>query len=132
MVEAKMQVRVVTPENPIFEGEADAVIVPAHDGEVGILPRHARFLASLGMGELRISVGSSIERFFLEGGFVQVRDRLVTVLCERATALEALDVSAADAAAERARAEKSSDAADLAYRASVIRRVTGHERPAAH
>jgi len=132
MAESTMQVRVVTPENPIFEGEAHAIIVPAHDGEVGILPGHARFLASLGMGELRISVGATIERYFLEGGFVQVRDGMVTVLCERATALEALDVQAAEAAAERALAAKSSEAADLAYRASVVRRVAGGDRPATH
>ena len=84
------------------------------------------------MGELRITVGSKIERFFLEGGFVQVRDQLVTVLCEHATALDALDLNEAEAAAERARAEKSSKAADLAYRASVVRRVTSRDRPAAH
>ncbi len=132
MAESTMQVRVVTPEAPIFEGDADAVVVPAHDGEVGILPRHARFLASLGLGELRITAGGSVQRFFLEGGFVQVRDQFVTVLCERATALESLDVSAAEADAERARAEKSSAAADLAHRASVIRRVAGQKGARSH
>ncbi len=127
-----MQVRVVTPENPVFEGEAEAVIVPAHDGEVGILPRHARFLASLGLGELRITAGSTVHRFFLEGGFVQVRDRIVTVLCDRAVALESLDVDAAQAEAERARSDKSPEAADLAYRASVVRRVAERPRSGSH
>jgi len=126
-----MQVRVVTPENPIFQGEATAVVVPAHDGEVGILPHHARFLASLGLGELRITTGNSVQRFFLEGGFVQVREGHVTVLCDRAVALESVDVDAAEAEAERARAEKSAAAPDLAHRASVMRRVAKRDRPSA-
>jgi F-type H+-transporting ATPase subunit epsilon len=123
MAELAMRVRVVTPETPVFEGAAEAVVAPAHDGEVGILPRHARFLARLGLGELRITAGGAVQRFFLEGGFVQVRGKLVTILCERAAPLESLDVSAAAAEAERARAEKAAGAADLAQRASVMRRV---------
>ena len=119
----KLQVRVVTPERPVFQGEAEFVVVPAHDGEVGIQPRHARFLASLGVGELRITRGGTVLRFFLEGGFVQVRSDQVTVLCEEATELESLDVAAAEAAAERARAEGAPDATALERRAAVMRRV---------
>jgi F-type H+-transporting ATPase subunit epsilon len=129
VAESKLQVRVVTPEASVHDGEADLVVVPAHDGEVGILPRHARFLASLGLGELRITNGTSVQRFFLEGGFVQVREQHVTVLCERAVPLEAADVSAADAEAERARAERSANAADLAQRAIVMRRVAERQKP---
>lgn len=132
MNQPTMHVRVVTPEQPVFEGEADAVVVPAHDGEVGILPRHARFLASLGLGELRITSSGSVQRFFLEGGFVQVSGRQVTVLCNRAVALETLDVSAAEAEAARARAERGTDAANLAYRASVVRRVAGRPSSSPH
>ena len=40
-----LDLRVVTPEKPVFEGPVEFVVVPAHDGDVGILPRHARFLA---------------------------------------------------------------------------------------
>lgn len=132
MNEPAMHVRVVTPEQPVFEGEADAIVVPAHDGEVGILPHHARFLASLGLGELRITAAGRVQRFFLEGGFVQVSGRQVTVLCHRAVALETLDVSVAEAEAERARAERAGDAADLAYRASVVRRVAGRPSSSSH
>ena len=48
-------------------------MVPAVDGELGILPRHAALVAALGFGELRIEEESGKKgRFFLEGGFVQV------------------------------------------------------------
>ena len=120
---AKLHLRVVTPERPMYEGEVDAVVVPAHDGEVGILPRHARLLASLGVGELRASIPGGVGRFFVEGGFVQVRDNRVTVLCDGAARLEDLDAAAAEAEAMRARAEHAPDAARLQQRATVMRRV---------
>jgi len=118
-----LQTRVVTPERQVFAAAAERVVVPAHDGEVGILPGHARFLASLGVGELRITQGGKLLRFFLEGGFVQVRENQVTVLCENAVPLEAVDVGAAVAQAERARTEGTPNAAALARRAAVMRRV---------
>jgi F-type H+-transporting ATPase subunit epsilon len=122
----KLGLRVVTPEQPIFEGEVDSVVVPAHDGEVGILPRHARMLASLGVGELRATTGGRVERFFVEGGFVQVGDNRVTVLCDHASRLEVLDPAAAEAQAAAARAARSPDAAWLQQRAASMRRVASH------
>ena len=126
----KLALRVVTPERPMFEGEVVSVVVPAHDGEIGIWPRHARLLASLGIGELRASSASNVLRFFVEGGFVQVRDNQVTVLCDRAARLEDLDAVAAEAEATRALAEHSPGANRLRERAAAIRRVTGAARPA--
>ncbi len=49
-----MHVTVVSPERAVFDGAADAVIAPAFDGQVGILPRHAPFLTLLGTGVLRV------------------------------------------------------------------------------
>ena len=119
----RLQVRIVTPERPVFQGEADAVVVPAHDGEIGVLPRHARMLAALGIGELRATVSGTVHRFFVEGGFVQVRADRVTVLCERASRLEDLDPQAARTEAEAARTAHAPDAARLRERATVAERV---------
>ena len=47
-----MQVSVISPEASMFDGEADAVVAPAFDGEVGILPNHAPFMTLLGEGTL--------------------------------------------------------------------------------
>jgi len=122
----KLQLRVVTPERPVYEGEVDAVVVPAHDGELGILPRHARLLAALGVGELRATDAGGVRRYFVAGGFVQVRDNRVMVLCDRAARLEDLDVPAAEAQAAAARAEHSPDAAWLQRCAAATRRVAAH------
>ena len=118
-----LQVRIVTPEKQVYAAPAERVVVPAHDGEVGILPRHARFLAGLGTGELRAVTGDVVQRFFVEGGFVEVRNDRVTVLCEWAVPLAEVDVAAATAEATAARAAHAPGAARLQERATVLRRI---------
>jgi F-type H+-transporting ATPase subunit epsilon len=79
-----LQVSVISPERMIFEGEADSVVVPAWDGELGILRGHAPLMALLGTGHIRISRGGRTERFQISGGFLQVVNDRVSVLSERA------------------------------------------------
>ena len=81
-----LKVSVISPEQTVFEGEADMVVVPAWDGEMGILRGHAPMLVLLGKGPLRIRTKSGEQRFDVEGGFLQVVDDIVTVLSERAEA----------------------------------------------
>jgi F-type H+-transporting ATPase subunit epsilon len=80
-----LQVSVISPERTIYEGEAESVVVPSWDGELGILRGHAPLMAVLGSGELRIRHGGTVERFEVSGGFLQVVDNQVTVLSEAAT-----------------------------------------------
>jgi F-type H+-transporting ATPase subunit epsilon len=81
-----MRVVVVTPERALYEGEATSVVVPAYDGLVGILPRHAPFLALLGTGDLVVRAGDGEHRFTVAGGFVQVVENAVRVVAEQADA----------------------------------------------
>jgi len=80
-----LRVSVISPEATLYEGETDAVVAPAFDGEVGILTGHAPMMALLGKGELRLG-GQSGPRFNVEGGFLQVADNVVRVVTERASA----------------------------------------------
>ncbi|MEX0912791.1 MAG: F0F1 ATP synthase subunit epsilon [Gemmatimonadota bacterium] len=79
-----LHVMVISPEKTVFDGEAEGVVVPAWDGEIGILRGHAPLMAVLGAGEMRVTQGGATERFNVDGGFVQVVDNVVTVLSERA------------------------------------------------
>jgi F-type H+-transporting ATPase subunit epsilon len=82
-----LRVSVISPERVLFEGEADSVVAPAFDGEVGILTGHAPMVTLLGRGALRIGGGAAAgRRFSVEGGFLQVADDVVRVVTERATA----------------------------------------------
>ena len=67
-----MHVTVVSPEQGVFDGSADAIVAPAYDGQVGILPGHAPFLTLLGTGVLQVRQGSASTRFRVAGGFLQV------------------------------------------------------------
>ncbi|HUF36772.1 MAG TPA: ATP synthase F1 subunit epsilon [Gemmatimonadales bacterium] len=77
-----MHVTVISPEKAMFDGEADAIVAPAFDGEVGILPNHAPFMTLLGQGSLTVRRADSVTRFFLRGGFLQVVDNRVRVVAE--------------------------------------------------
>lgn len=82
-----LTVSVISPERVLYEGEADSVVAPAFDGEVGILRGHAPMMTLLGNGELRLSASGGERRFSVAGGFLQVADDRVRVVTERASAL---------------------------------------------
>jgi F-type H+-transporting ATPase subunit epsilon len=77
-----VRVQVVTPDSTFFDGDAASVVLPAWDGEVGILPGHAPLIARLGHGVARVepSPGAPKVLIAIYGGFVKVQDDLVTVL----------------------------------------------------
>lgn len=81
-----LTVSVISPEQVLFEGDADTVVAPAHDGELGILTGHAPLMTLLGRGVLRVGSGEGARRFTVEGGFLQVVDNRVRVVTERASA----------------------------------------------
>ena len=84
-----LHVTVISPEASLFEGDADSVVAPAYDGEVGILTGHAPLMTLLGKGELRVGSGASARRFTVEGGFLQVIRNQVRVVTERGNANQA-------------------------------------------
>jgi len=94
---ANIHVDIVSAEGEIFSGEAEMVVVPAKQGEVGIAPRHAPLLTDLRPGEVRVRVpDEASERFFyVTGGILEVQPHLVTVLADTALHAEDLDEQAA-------------------------------------
>jgi F-type H+-transporting ATPase subunit epsilon len=123
MADKKLHCAIVTPERAVLETEADRVVAPAHDGEVGILPGHARFLAKLGAGECRVISGGSTERLFVDGGFLQVADDRVTILTDRACAISEIDLDEGRQRVESARQSNSGEAL-----AEAKRRLLAMER----
>jgi len=98
-----IHVEVVSREEKVFdEAEADMVLVPAVEGEMGVLPRHAPVLTTLGFGELVVRKGEAEERFAIFGGVVDIRPGRVVVLAEMAESSYEIDVDAAQEARDRA------------------------------
>src|SRR5262249_18545136 len=90
----------VTPERAVLDQPADFVALPMYDGELGVLPGRAPLIGRLGSGELRVRRGSSADRYFIDGGFAQVRDNQVTVLTKQAIKPGSIDQEAAVRALE--------------------------------
>ncbi len=123
---------VVTPEKTLFDEAVEFVALPAFDGELGICPGHTPVIARLGYGELRTRVGATIKRYFIDGGFAQIRDNVVTVLTSRA--IPAALVSGPAAATELATAQARTAKTDLeqAEKAKAISRARALFRIASH
>lgn len=77
-----MRVLVISPEASLYDGDADSVVVPVYDGEVGILPNHAPFMAPLGRGTMTVTKAGAPTRFRVNGGFLQVVSNTVRVVAE--------------------------------------------------
>lgn len=107
----KIELTVVTRERKVVEVDADEVILPAFDGEIGILPGHTPLLATLRIGVMRYRSGGKVQRLVISWGFAEVLPDRVIVLAERGTLPTEVDLASAEA--ERAAAEK-----ELAYLSS--------------
>jgi F-type H+-transporting ATPase subunit epsilon len=87
---------VVTPEQAVLDEMADFASVPMYDGELGVLPGRSPLIGRLGAGEMRIQIGGATKRYFVDGGFLQIRNNVVTLLTEKAIPSESLNVLAAE------------------------------------
>jgi F-type H+-transporting ATPase subunit epsilon len=110
-----MKCVVVTPERAVLDETVDFVALPMYDGELGVLPGRAPMIGRLGFGELRLHIpqgrmtashsgpsgelekhsAERVVRYFVDGGFAQVRSDVVTVLTQKAIAVDELDPAAA-------------------------------------
>src|ERR1700722_5066520 len=86
---------VVTPERALLDEPADFVALPMFDGELGVLPGRAPLIGRLGYGELRTRRGQAVRELYVDGGFVEIRDNVVTVLTQGAIPEENLNAEAA-------------------------------------
>ncbi len=88
-----IQVVIVTPENTALDVQAEFVVLPLIDGEIGILPGHAPTIGRLGFGEMRIRQGNQTNCFYIDGGFAQIAENVVSVLTGRALPVSDLEKS---------------------------------------
>lgn len=87
-----LTVHIITPERAFKPRPADAVNLPAFDGGVGILPKHAPFVCQLGAGLLRIKSSEHADiDYALQGGVAQVANDEVRILAESVVEANAVD-----------------------------------------
>ncbi len=122
---------VVTPEATLLEQTASFVALPLQDGEKGIGAGHAPLIARLGCGELRLKSddGESI-RIYVDGGFVQIADNVVSVLTDRAMHASELDEKAARDLLATANSRKAASDEQLDAREKAIHQARAQIRVA--
>ncbi len=103
-IPSKLKLEIVTPDEQLFKGEVDEVVVPGEDGCLGILPGHAPLISTLQSGVLTYKVQGQETHLFCGAGFVEVLPDSVAVLADRATVTGKIDVE--QASQDKAEAEK--------------------------
>ncbi len=129
--QATLRVVVVTPEATLLDEAADFVALPLFDGELGVAYDHSPMIGRLGYGELRIKQGAVEKRLYVDGGFVQVADNVVSVLTNRAVEAKDLDVAAAKAQLEALIAQRAPTDEEEAIRERAMLQARGQIRTAA-
>jgi F-type H+-transporting ATPase subunit epsilon len=122
---ATLHLEIVTPEARTFSGEAQMVVVPGVEGEIGILPDHMPLMTQINPGELRYTTTEGEHFLAVGSGFLEVLPDRVSVMTDMAVAEAEIDEKAAEEAVERARkeiAEKALAGEELAFvQASLLR-----------
>jgi len=93
---------IVSQDRQVFSGDADMIIVPGIQGEMGILPNHAPLLSTLMLGILRVRYKGQEQVFTIAGGVIEIQPNLVTILADAAENVLEIDISRAEAAKRRA------------------------------
>ncbi len=115
---------IVTPEQQAFDERITQAIVPAHDGQIGILTDRAPLLVKLGVGALELDlIGGKRRTLFVEGGIAQMKDNRLTIVTNEAVEPSAIDAEAARAEFAEATAQRVTDEKSHADRERRLQRA---------
>jgi F-type H+-transporting ATPase subunit epsilon len=115
---------IVTPEQQALDESASQVIVPAWDGQIGILTGRAPLLVKLGVGPLKVDLASGQSRtFFVDSGIGQMKGEKLTILTNDAIPADQIDVESARAEYAEAEARIANDPKTREERTTQMRRA---------
>ncbi len=99
-----LQISILTPERPFWNGQAEEIILPTETGEMGVLKNHAPIITGLDVGAMLIKTKEQWSSFAIMGGFAVVKNNPVTILANEAETSESIDSEEAKNAFEVAKA----------------------------
>jgi F-type H+-transporting ATPase subunit epsilon len=120
--------RVITPEEVIYDGEADLVIARIADGDLGVMVDHAPLVSTVEIGEVRIREDDEQLVYATSDGFFKVSENLVQVLVEEAVSVDEIDVDAAENRVEEAERELSEVSEEAEDRDRVVAEIERRQR----
>jgi len=109
----ELRLVLVTPETTLLDEPVRSLQFPLFDGQMGVLPGRAPVVGRLGVGQLKIDqIAGGTKRYFVDGGFVQIKGSVVSLLTHRSVPVEEIDADqAASELAEALQQVPTSDAA---------------------
>lgn len=125
-----IQCILVTPERTVLDQPAQFVTLTLLDGEIGIASGHSPLIGRLGYGEMRLRNGNQTDRYYVEGGFVEVLEDTVTVLTQRAVAAAEIDEAVADEQLHSAQERRAATPEAIAVRDRTVAQARAQLRVA--
>jgi F-type H+-transporting ATPase subunit epsilon len=123
-----IRVDIVTAERLVFSEDADIVMVPGVEGDLGILPQHEPIMTMIKPGEILVRKGTNEYSLAISGGFLEVKPDHITILADAAERADEIDIARAEAAKKRAEeklgnrtAETDSANAEASLRRAIAR-----------
>ena len=100
-----LDVRIVTPEKRVFDGQATEVVLPAWEGELGVYPEHDALLTLLRSGSCRVVTSEGVKVWVIGRGFAEIGGSTVTLLTSSCVAVSEIDRARAQSDLTAAEAE---------------------------
>jgi len=80
----KLKITIISPEKVLYEGNIDGATIPGSVAPFAVLPGHVNTVSKLDPGKLSIIVDGQESNYLIDGGFVEVRDNVITALIDGA------------------------------------------------
>ena len=98
-----LTLRVLAPDQSVFDDTADEIILPSTTGLLGVLPGHISMVTAIDFGVLRVLKNGNWKSIALTGGFAEVESDEVTVLVNKAEMGKNIDSAQAETQLEQAK-----------------------------
>jgi F-type H+-transporting ATPase subunit epsilon len=79
---SEMKVIIITGEKEVYSDDADVIVAPGIEGDLGILPHHAALITSLRPGQIMIRKNGEVTFLVVSGGFMEIINNRVTILAD--------------------------------------------------
>lgn len=133
MAENTFRCTVITPSRQVLDQDVTAAVLPAWDGEIGLLKHRSPLMVKLGNGAMRLTDSANVQaRVFVAGGFAQMKGDQLTLLTDDAIPIDEINVEETQAALREAEAYKPQNTADAERnqrditRAKALLKAAGH------
>lgn len=97
-----LKIRVIAPDQIVWDASAEEIILPSSTGQLGILTGHIPLLTALDIGVMRVRIDKEWQPIILLGGFAEIEDNNITILVNGAETVSEIDINEAQDNLEKA------------------------------